>query len=322
MNILITGGAGFIGKNLAVDLIKRGHSVSILDNFSKTGKSNFYNFLQKEKCYFDHFTKIWFEDIIENNIDSFWFCVLKNIDVVFHLAASTSVSESWNNPEKFEKNNVMGTIRILEQARKNGVKKVVFISSGAVYGKPPEDFSGWKETDELKPISPYGITKKTGEDYCLAYQPLGIDCIIARLSNVYGPEQLYSKGYTSVIPSFINACFEEKNPIIHGDGQQRRDFVFVKDVTYALISLVEKGAFGTFNIGNENSLSINKVLEIIQKYTSYRIKLPNVEKSRKGDVALNYLKIDKLKSIIGAFPKYSLEEGLDCTFLSYKERLI
>lgn len=320
MKCLLVGGAGFIGRNLTLELCSRNHLVSILDDFGRTGRPDFFDFLQRENCKFVTFIKVWYENILTNNSDSFWSTVLKDVDVIFHLAAFTSVSDSWNKIEEFEKNNVLGTLRILEQARKNNVKKVVFVSSASVYGQPETDlvpmntkigpYDGWLEITQLKPIHPYGITKKIGEEYCLLFQSLGVDCIIARLSNVYGPEQPYSMGYHSVIPTFLYASTQNKSPIIHGDGKQRRDFVFVKDVVYALTRLAEQNKTGIFNIGSGQPLEIIELFNKMKKINSQWLVLPIFKEKRKGDVDINFVNINKLKSVLGDFPIHSLKEGL------------
>ena len=218
LNFLVTGGAGFIGSNIVEVLLKRGYTVRVLDNFS-TGKRE--NLKQFNKDI----------ELIEGDIRSYHIVqqAVKGIDVILHQAALPSVPRSIKDPITSNEVNVVGTLNILEAAKDAGVKRVVYASSSSVYGDNPE--LPKHEKMMPNPLSPYAVSKLAGEKYCNVYSRLyGIETVGLRYFNVFGPKQDPNSQYSAVIPLFIKAIMNDKQPIIFGDGTQSRDFTHVANV--------------------------------------------------------------------------------------------
>jgi len=218
LNFLVTGGAGFIGSNIVEELLKRGYKVRVLDNFS-TGKRE--NLKQFNKDI----------ELIEGDIRSYHIVqqAVKGIDVILHQAALPSVPRSIKDPITSNEVNVVGTLNILEAAKDAGVKRVVYASSSSVYGDNPE--LPKHEKMMPNPLSPYAVSKLAGEKYCNVYSRLyGIETVGLRYFNVFGPKQDPNSQYSAVIPLFIKAIMNDKQPIIFGDGTQSRDFTHVANV--------------------------------------------------------------------------------------------
>ena len=300
-NILVTGGAGFIGSNTVDLLVSKGYNVTVIDNLS-TGKRE--NINKKAKFIFS--------DILDvgNYINK-----IKNIEGVIHCAAQISVVKSVEDPANDAMTNVIGTLRLLEACRTNNIKKFVFASTGgAIYGSAPKTFP-IKENQIESPESPYAVSKKSVEIYLDFYRrTYGMDCISLRYSNVYGPRQDHL-GEAGVIAIFISRLLKNQNPFIFGDGSQTRDFVYVEDVAMAnLKALGKKTAFKKINIGTGKQTNINnlllKIKSIIHKEnikTIYR-------KARKGEVMFSSLDIALVGKELGWKPKTSLDKGLRSTF--------
>lgn len=218
LNFLVTGGAGFIGSNIVEELLKRGYTVRVLDNFS-TGKRE--NLKQFNKDI----------ELIEGDIRSYHIVqqAVKGIDVILHQAALPSVPRSIKDPITSNEVNVVGTLNILEAAKDAGVKRVVYASSSSVYGDNPE--LPKHEKMMPNPLSPYAVSKLAGEKYCNVYSRLyGIETVALRYFNVFGPKQDPNSQYSAVIPLFIKAIMNDKQPTIFGDGTQSRDFTYVANV--------------------------------------------------------------------------------------------
>jgi len=295
-NILVTGGAGFIGGHLCRFLISRKYKVSVIDNFS-TGKMR--NLPKKI-------------NIFKKNILDLNSCVkaCKNIDIVIHLAAKVSIRNSVNTFDEDVHNNVIGTVNILNAAAKSKVKKLIFASSMAVYGKPKNKTS-FKEASPTEPLSPYGISKLASEKYILLMAPkMGIDPVILRLFNTFGPGQTLTP-YVGVITIFIKNILKDKISKIFGNGKQQRDFVYVDDVVRGFILTIEskKAANKIFNIGTGKSISVNKVFKIIKE----KIGKGKYKYSSKDDTELNYVcaNISKAKKLISFKPRNSFKSKID-----------
>lgn len=285
MKIIITGGAGFIGSNLARELVKRGHTVKVIDNLAagsletiadirshvifKKGDVRDYDFLMKE---------------------------FRGYDAVLHHAALTSVTESIVRPREYHEVNATGALNVLEAALKRGVKKVVFASSCAVYG-----------------ITPYAMTKMIGEQYCrLFYLRYELKTIILRYFNVYGPSQPPRGSYASVIPAFFKHLVSKTPPVIFGNGRQTRDFIFIEDVVRAnLLSLSgKKSACGIpINIGTGIGTSINKLLAEMKKIVP--LCAPRYLKPRSGDIKHSVANTKEAKRLLGFAARTRLAEGLE-----------
>jgi UDP-glucose 4-epimerase len=307
MKYLITGGAGFIGLHIAESLLKRGHNVVIVDNFSSGTYAKLYHIKDNERL-----------SIVNGSIlDSVLLMnTFEGIDGVFHQAAKTSVSESIIFPEQTNTVNVTGTLNVLIAAQECGVKNVVVASSAAVYGDDPH--LPKKESMLPCPKSPYAVSKIANEYYCSVFSQIrDIRTICLRYFNVFGPRQDPNSEYAAVIPKFIKRILLDQPPIIYGDGNQTRDFIYIQDVVDANILAMNSDECGVFNIAGGNSISLNTLASTISKITKYHSP-PIYEDSRTGDIIHSYADISKAKEKLLFAPKYSLEAGLHETIEWYR----
>jgi len=294
---IITGGAGFIGSHLAKELVSRGYHVIILDNLSTGRMSNIEPLLGNA-------------EFVKGSItDLPLLCKLSSgADYIFHQAAIPSVPRSVKNPKASHNANITGTLNVLLAARDNGIKKVVYASSSSVYG----DNSTLPNIEDImpNPQSPYAVTKLAGEFYCNVFHKIyALNTICLRYFNVYGPQQDPDSPYAAVIPIFINNALAGKSPVIYGDGEQSRDFTFVKDVVEANILAAESKVTGIFNIGRSKSVTINHLAKLIIRFVGNSAVKPAYTDPRPGDVVHSLSDISKAKAF-GYHPKYSLEQGL------------
>jgi UDP-glucose 4-epimerase len=311
MKALCVGGAGFVGSHLVERIIQEGGFPVVLDNLS-TGKlanleyiSNKYN---KNIVFYQGDIKC------ENKIKE---TLREEIDTIFHLAAMTSIDKSWNHPNEMSDVNITGTINLLKLAREAGVKKFIFVSSAAVYGKDTREPLESKESDLTFPKSPYAISKLAGELFVKNFQTEKFRVFIARPFNIYGPRQDLDNPYSSVIPKFIKASFNKKPCIIHGDGMQSRDFIYVSDVAKCLaeISRIETKPGdltkpNTFNIGTGQRTTISFVYNLIKEITE-SIKEPIFEDCVPGKVRHSFAHNLRIRKILGKdFDFISLPDGL------------
>ena len=298
--VVITGGAGFIGSHIADECVKRGWQVIIIDNLSTGRLENIKHLLQITNS----------SEFVRGSITDLALLqkVFGGADYVFHEAAVVSVPGSIADPVLAHETNLTGTLKVLLAARDAGVKKLVFASSSAVYGDTAESY---KKEDALpKPQSPYAVNKLAGEYYCQVFNEiykLPTSCL--RYFNVYGPRQKPDSEYAAVIPKFIQRVKEGKPPIIFGDGEQTRDFIFIKDVVAANILAAESQATGVFNIGTGESTSLNHLSEIIMTIMNLKVIQAVYKKERPGDIKDSLADIKKAR-LMGYTPKYGLEEGL------------
>jgi UDP-glucose 4-epimerase len=290
---LVTGGAGFIGSHISLELKKQGHDVMVLD---KTSVSNLET--QGIEVVRGSITDL---NTVEN--------ATKGVDYVFHEAALVSVAESMTDPEKTRLVNVIGSRNVLDAALKNGTKKVILASSAAVYGDSPPPLS---ETAEKKPLSPYGESKLEMEHLASEYKEKGLNTISLRYFNVYGPFQSTGSPYSGVISKFIQSMLENKKVIIYGDGGQTRDFIYVKDVVNANILSMESKAGGCFNIATGRQTSIKELSSVIAELLG---KIPEIEMQdeREGDIKHSYADVSKAKELLDFEAEYSLKKGLEKT---------
>jgi len=303
MRILVTGGAGFIGSHLVLELIAAGNDVTIIDNLSSGKLSNIH-----EKAVFYH------EDITDGERINDIFDKEKP-EIVYHLAAQTSVPVSIGNPQQDAWVNIIGSINILDACRRAGVKKYVFMSSAAVYGKP--QFLPVDEGHKIKPVSGYGLSKYTGEHYCEMMSELyGFDYLILRCANIYGERQ-DSEGEGGVISVFMNAVVKGKPLIIHGDGEQTRDFIYVRDVIAAAIRGIRHGSRATVNISTGTGTSINRLIAAIEAVNGSQAVISH-EPPRAGDIRNSVLDNARACALLQWKPAYSLDEGLKTMLLHQK----
>lgn len=304
--ILITGGAGFIGSHIADKLIKRGYKIIIVDNLSSGRKENLNS---KAKFYKADICDIKISKIFQK----------ERPQIVIHMAAQVSIAKSVENPVRDAEINILGSINILENCRKSKVKKIIFSSSAAVYGRV--DTFPTPETCKTRPLLPYGIAKLTIENYLNYYcKTHGLVSVILRFANIYGPRQDF-KGEAGVVAIFCNKIISGKQPIIYGTGAQTRDFVYVDDVAEAVVtSVLKKDAVGIFNISTGKETSINDIFEIINNKTGAKfVKKYAAEKSAgEQKSCLDYA---KAKKELGWQPKNVLQEGLMLTLESFKGKV-
>jgi len=299
MKILVTGGAGFIGSNVADAYLEAGHEVAILDNLI-TGKPQ--NLNPKAR-----FFKI---DIRDKNI----FDILADFkpEIINHHAAQIDVRKSVSDPAFTEEVNVLGTINLLEAAIKAKVKKVIFSSTGgAIYGEITEK-EGADENHAQDPISPYAITKRSVEMLLYFYQvTYGIKYTVLRYGNVFGPRQ-DPLGEAGVIAIFIGKLSKGENPLIYGDGQQLRDYVYVGDVCQANLIALNKGDNQIFNVGTGVGTSVNELfdhLKAIVKFKGEAVYAP----PRTGELIRSVLNFKKIEKELGWKPKVDIRKGLELT---------
>ena len=295
--VLVTGGAGFIGSNLVKRLIKDGNRVTVLDNFTSGYRSNL-----------DAFASL---HIIEGDVrdKSTVEIAMKGIEIVFHLAASVGNKRSIDHPIKDAEINVIGTLNVLEAARKEGVRKIVVSSSAGIFGELKT--MPIKEDHPIEPDSPYGCSKLYEEKICLAYAKLyNIEAVALRYFNVYGPNQRFD-AYGNAIPIFVFRMLRNESLLIYGDGEQTRDFVHVDDVVQANIKAAESiGVSGAFNIASGTRVSINRLVEMITKDNTHTVKI-EYGTQRPGDVLHSLADISLANQRIDYTPSVDLESGIE-----------
>lgn len=295
--VVVTGGAGFIGSHIVEYWINNGAEVHIIDNL-RTG------FLSNVELFPD---VIFHQGSVTNR--KLVFNVLKGIDYVHHLAALISVPESVEKPHECVDINIYGLLNVLDAAKEFGIKKIVFSSSAAVYGDNPES----PKTVEMKPQpkSPYGITKLDGEYYLQMYRELyGIGSLSFRYFNVFGPRQDPKSQYAAAIPIFISKAVKNEPIIIYGDGEQTRDFIFIKDVVKAnILAAINSEVNGVFNLALGKATSINKIAKEIIKLTNSKSEIV-YEKERAGDIKHSLAFVDGTFKALNFQPEFSMEEGL------------
>jgi len=307
MRIVITGGAGFIGSNLAEVLaLAPNNEVCVVDDLS-TGRVENIPIASGIE-----FIKGSITDLQLMNE------VLADADFVFHQAALPSVQRSIEDPAHTNEVNIRGTLNVLMAARDAGVKKVIYASSSSVYGDTPE--LPKREGMTPNPLSPYAVTKLVGEYYCKVFNDVyGLNTISLRYFNVYGPRQDPHSEYAAVIPRFVSRILKGEPPIIYGDGQQTRDFTFVKDVVNANILAMKSDATGVYNIASGRRISIQELATLITRLTGRdRDVEPVFDKPRKGDVRHSLADISRARADMGYKPEYSLERGLEETIRWFK----
>jgi UDP-glucose 4-epimerase len=323
--ILITGGCGFIGVNLIRHLLGQGknHRVRVLDNLSVGKKEDLgliAEFIEvgREEIGqdFSHKVELIVGDVCDEDLTTL---ACHGAESVVHLAASTGVIPSIENPKQDCRSNVIGALNCLESARINRIKRFVFASSGAPLGEqnPPIH-----EEMAPHPISPYGASKLAGEAYCSAYHAsFGLQTVVLRFANVYGP---HSNNKSSVMAKFIKHILASEALPIYGDGNQTRDFVYVDDLVQAISLSLEQPKIGgqIFQIATHEEHTITEVGDelnrLAEKYLGHKSPI-TYEKERKGEIRRSYSDIDKARTMLGFEPKYTLKRGLAETFSWFLE---
>lgn len=294
MKVVVTGGAGFIGSNLAEELSNR-YEVTVLDDLA-TGRESNLSGLDVE------FVR---GSILDTELLARTF---RDAGFVFHEAALPSVQRSVEDPAQSNLVNVNGTLNVLLAARDAGVKKVLFASSSSVYGDTP--VLPKVESMTPNPMSPYAITKLTDEYYCRVFTSLyGLPTVALRYFNVFGPRQDPKSQYAAVIPNFIGRIIAGEPPVIHGDGRQTRDFTFVRDVVRANILAAESDAVGVFNVACQKRIDLLELAGTIMDLVGTRVD-PVHEPARPGDVRDSLADITLARDAFGYAPAYTLTDGL------------
>lgn len=298
--VLVTGGAGFIGSNLADSLISQGAKVVILDNLVTGFREN----LEEIKGDFE-----FIEGDLNDNTKLAQ--AVENVEIVFHQAALPSVPRSVDNPLETHQACVDGTFNLLLKAKENNVRRVIYAASSSAYGD--KEILPKVETMLPEPLSPYAAAKLMGEYYCQVFSKVyNLETICLRYFNVFGPRQNPSSQYSGVISRFIDALMSGNNPIIYGDGEQSRDFTYIANVVDANIKAAQasQGIGEVMNAANGERISLNELLEVLKKITDNTEVSVEFQMERKGDVkhsqadnrrAVKWLNYEKL---------VGLEEGL------------
>lgn len=297
---LVTGGAGFIGSNIVEELLKRGQKVRVLDNFSTGKRENILPFLDRI-------------ELIEGDIRDYRVVreAVDGVDFILHQAALPSVPRSVKDPIMTNEVNVGGTLNILDAAKNAGVKRIVYASSSSVYGN--SEILPKSEDVSPEPISPYAVSKLAGEKYCKVFSEVyGLETVILRYFNVFGPGQDPTSQYSGVIAKFVNAFLDGKPLAVFGDGEQSRDFTFVKDVVRANLlaaSCPSEYSGEVFNVARGKRVTLNHMIEILKDIFSQDEEVLYTD-SRPGDVRHSEADISKIKAKLGFEPKTSFKEGL------------
>ncbi|RXK00092.1 UDP-glucose 4-epimerase [Arcobacter sp. CECT 8986] len=307
MNILVTGAAGFIASHIIEELLENKQNTVIgIDNFYSGTKENIEYIISCDKDKKFTFIEADIRDFEKINkiIKEF------NIIYVYHLAAIVSVQESIQNPLLSNDVNVKGTLNILEASRQNSVKRILFSSSAAVYGSEPT--LPKSENSPTKPISPYGYDKLMGEQYMKLYSELyNIETVVLRYFNVYGPRQSATSDYSGVISIFEKKFQNDEIANIYGDGEQYRDFVYVKDVANAnIIAMNTSNISGeVICVGTGNKTSINDIVKVLNEKYNKKIKVKYFN-SRDGDIKESVCENYKIKRVLNIATFIKFENGV------------
>ncbi len=315
---MVTGGAGFIGSHIVDRLVGEGHRVRVVDNFS-TGRRENLSHLEGHPLL----------QVAEGDICDWEFLAqaMEGVEYVLHQAAIPSVPRSVADPVSSHRVNVEGTLRLLLAAREAGVRRVVFASSSSVYG----DISGEKTGDLAKkeslpprPLSPYAATKLAGEGYCMAFHnSYGLETVVLRYFNVFGPRQDPASQYASVVPRFATALLNGKRPVIYGDGLQTRDFTHVSNVVEAnLMACQAPDAPGrVFNVACGRSVSVLKLLESMARVLGVSPQ-PEFQPPRPGDVKHSRASIALAKKLLGYKVRVGFNQGIRRTLEAFEKGTI
>jgi len=298
--VLVTGGAGFIGSNLAEALIDRGAKVSIVDNFVTGFREN----LEEIRGSFDFIEA----DIADQEYAA---KAVAGVDVIFHEAALPSVPRSVANPVETHQACVNGTFNLLVAAKETGVRRFIYAASSSAYGDQPT--LPKLETMKPEPLSPYAAAKLVGEYYCQVFSKVyGLETISLRYFNVFGPRQNPSSQYSGVISRFIDAFMKGDAPVIYGDGQQSRDFTYIANVVDANIKAMEatQGIGEVINVANGERVSLLELVDVMKRVTGRTDVAADFQPERKGDVKHSQADNSRAKEWLGYEKLVGLEEGI------------
>ena len=303
-SVLVTGGAGFIGSHVAERFAREGFEIRVLDDLSTGAAANL------EPAW-----KLLRADVADPAaVDA----AVAGSEIVVHLAAFTSVPESFVRFADCYRTNVFGTANVLRACVRHGVRKLVFASSSAVYSDQPE--APKSEAECPGPSSPYGISKLEGEHLLGAHAELdGLASAALRFFNVYGPRQPADSAYAAAVPIFIERALRGEPLTVYGDGRQTRDFVFVADVAEAVLRAALSSATGVLNVGTGVAQEILGLADAVARLTAHRVP-PRFAPSRPGDVRASSADVSRARHLLGWAPARPLAEGLEATLAWYRER--
>ncbi len=306
MNILVTGGCGFIGSHIVDQLIRENHEVTIIDDLT-TGTLKYLN--PKADFYKLNIRSENIRDIFEK----------KKFHIVFHMAAQIDAARSIKEAHLDADINIMGTINILENMKNFGVSKIIFPSSAAIYGNIQS--LPIKENGSTVPVSFYGLSKLTAENYIIAYSDhWGLDYTIFRYSNVFGLRQ-GAKGECGVVKIFWDNVLKGQDATIFGEGIQTRDFIYILDVVSANMEAIYKGSKAIINISTGNPVTINQLFKTMQSILNSSISV-NYKQERPGDIKESYLCNENAFEILNWKPKYGLQEGIEHMYNEYGNAIV
>ena len=310
MNVLVTGGGGFIGSNLVRALVDRGVEVRVLDNFSTGNRTNLADLADDI-------------EVVEGELRSYErvHAATRGVDVVFHQGALPSVPRSVQDPLTTSAVNVEGTLNVLLAARDEGVRRVVFASSSSVYGNSGE--LPRVESQNPDPISPYGVSKLAAERYCVSFARVyPLETVALRYFNVFGPNQDPTSQYAAVVPRFLTAVAEERPISVYGNGDQKRDFTFVANIVDAnLLAGNAPGVSGrVLNVATGRATSVNELADTIGAVLGKEVER-EFHPERTGDVRDSWAEIGRARELLGWQPRIDLEEGLRIVADTFLERV-
>jgi nucleoside-diphosphate-sugar epimerase len=308
MRYLVTGGAGFIGSSTVDELVQRGHSVVVLDDFSGGKEENLAEIRNKITIIKGSITDI---EVVRK--------AMHEAEFVLHLAARTSVPRSVKDPLETNRINVEGTLNVLVAAKEFKVKRVVFAASSAAYGETPT--LPKVETMHPVPISPYGVSKCVGELYGQAFlKCYGLETVSLRYFNIFGPRQDPSSPYSGVLAKFCTAFLEDTEPVVFGDGEQTRDFTFVDNAVHANLLACEAPnvAGKVFNVGCGDRISLNQVLAALREVAAKPLRA-KYDPPREGDIRDSQADISEARRYLGYEPQAGFAQGLQLTYGWYRE---
>ena len=304
---LVTGGAGFIGGHLVEGLLAAGWSVRVIDDLSTGSEQNLARVMDQIE-----FTRGDIRDV--DTLER----IMDGVEVVFHEAAMASVPRSVAMPLLANSINIDGTLLVLETARQNGVRRVVYAASSAVYGN--SEVLPKVETLPAAPLSPYALQKYVGEVYCRLYSEFyGLETVGLRYFNVFGPRQDPNSDYAAVIPCFVAAAVAGKQPVIYGDGDQTRDFIYVENAIQAnlLAADAARASGAAINIGEGRRTSLNALWQSIREIVGTDLEA-SYAAPREGDVRNSVADLTLAADLLGYDPVVDLDEGLARTIASFR----
>lgn len=315
MSVLVTGGAGFIGSNIAERLLANGHEVTVLDSMEP-----FYDLGIKEynlkRCRDEGGERFEFvegsttnEDLVDNVFQEHEF------DVVYHQAAKAGVRPSVQAPSEYNENNVSGLLNVLQAATRSETRRFIHASSSSVYGVP--EYLPYDEEHQTKPKSPYAVTKLASEHYCNVFNELyDIETVNLRYFTVYGPRMRPNMA----ISNFVSRCLTNEPPVIYGDGEQTRDFTFVDDIIKANVELYDApGVAGeTMNIGSSDNISIRELAEYVVDETGADVEIQH-EEAKDADARHTHADISKARDLIDYNPSTDIRTGVS-KFIDWYEQ--